>query len=80
MMMELKVRLNDDAKLHITRGCDSLPMIMLAICNMKSTVIKISATDKLARMVLEAFCRLGNLWKALITRKFPKIVTIVRIT
>ena len=79
IMMALKVRLTVEAKLHNTREV-VFPTIMFAIFKTKETVIKISATDKLTRIALDALCRLENLWNAVITRELPKIVTIVKRT
>lgn len=79
MMMELNVRFSIDVAPHNFVGDSVLGPKMLVICNTKTTAINISTTDKLTSILLDAVRRFENFQNAVITRRLPKIVPIVRI-
>lgn len=61
IIMELKVRLIVDVKLYNRWGGGVWLIIMFVRFKMKEIVIKMFVIDKFIRMMLEVFCRFGNL-------------------
>ena len=77
-MTEMSMRLKRALNVHRKRLLESSKMFpsfraMRLMLNMKGITVKVSATDKLTRILLEAVRRFGNLWNALNTKELPKM-------
>ena len=73
-MTELNVRLSIDVTEHSKRECSLGPRI-LVICSIKTRTIKVSAIDKLTKIMLDVTRRsVENLQNALMTRTLPEMV------
>ena len=79
MMTEESTRLNHALELHSHWMLVDGPFLtsvlaMKLMWRMNGNTVKLSATDKLTKIILDAVRRPGNLYNALITSVLPKMV------